>query len=213
MFSYINKSLHLLNVCLAALVAIAFVSCDSEEMDNEYTRANYKKVLQQIVTPEGESRFPASYKSEVVLLGCESTEVAEGLVSALTLQKYEGDSSIILDLGEFGKVTAIRYEESSGKYFYIEIGIKGSDRLRLLLASMDYFNLTSQKKNDGEFGITFGDVYKCPKCGACYTYIPEECLVCKYHDLDVPQLSIIPIPFLGIDQVDVNFDMEIRNNK
>lgn len=212
MFSYINKSFHLLNVCLAALV-ITFVSCDSEGMDNEYTRANYEKVLQQIVTPEGESRFPASHKSEVILMGCESTVVAEGLVSALTLQKYEGNSSIILDLGEFGKVTATRSEESSGKFFYVEVDIKGSDRLRLLLASMDYFNLTSQKKNDGEFGITFGYVYKCPQCGACYTYIPEECLNCKYKDIDVPLLSIIPIPFLGIDEVDVNFDMEIRNNK
>lgn len=206
------KLLNHVLVCLVALVAATFASCDSDEPENQENRANYELVFQQVVSPEGECRFPAAQSSEIGLLGCESKEIAEGLVSALTLHKYDGERYVILDLNEYGKVTASPYEENTGKYFSIEIELKGCDKLKLLLASMEYFNMMAERNNEGDIGITFGYVYKCPKCGACFTFIPDECLDCKYPDFSIPQLSVIPIPSFGVDEVDVNFNNKVNNN-
>ena len=206
-----NKKLYLFFMCLIGLVASTFVSCDSEDLDNDTSRANYELVLQQIVTPEGKSRFPTANSNEVVLVGCEKGDIAEGLVSALILRKYQGEASVELDLKEYGMVSVTRIDPTSGKYFRVELDIKNQDKLRLLFVSMDYFNIISDKENDGEIGITFGQGYRCTECGACYTYVPDSCLNCGM-EVNVPLLSIIPIPSLSVDEVDVNFNMEVDNN-
>lgn len=206
-----NKKLYFLLMCLIGLAATAVVSCDSEDLDNDTAKASYELVIQQIVTPEGKSRFPLTNSNEVVLVGCDTEDIAEGLVSALILRKYKGEASVGLDLKGYGSVSVTRINPSSGKYFRVEVNIKNQDKLRLLFASMDYFNIISDKENEGEIGITFGQGYKCTECGACYTYVPDICLNCGM-EVNVPLLSIIPIPSLSVDEVDVNFNMEINNN-
>lgn len=208
-----KKPFHASLICLIVFFAVSLASCDSDGMDNNNIyESKYESVVRQIVTPDGESRFPTTDRRKIILLGCETEDIAEGLVSAFTLRKYNDESSVILDLGDYGQVSATRYDGTDQRYFRIEVDVKGYDRLRLMLVSVDYLNNMANKDNDSETGTETGNMYRCPGCGAFYTYLPEECPVCKCPIPDDPIITLVPIPSFSMDEVDVNFDLEVSDN-
>lgn len=204
-----EKKLKFCNRILLAGVLIMgslLICCESSDVEIQDSRVKYEKVLSQIVDKEGWYRFPKNESNDVTVLGCQTENQAEGFVKGLTLGEYKGGEFTTLNMGQYGAVV-VKKLAVKDQYFQVEVKLKACDTVRLFLVSESYFGNLITDNGDEDTSEEI-QVFVCSNCHTSFAYRPEICPIC----LDVPILTLLTIPTLSIDQVTVDFDIEVKNN-
>lgn len=195
--------------CLSFLF-ITVSSCDSDKEEQDSDEHNYNRIVRLLHTDDGTDLFPEIGGTDLRFVGFQSPDIAKGFVSGLVAQEWDGTKSISCDFHEYGamKVSAIS-ASSDGVYGNIYFNLKGMTPFRLVMASNAYLHNLFPDGNDGEEPFSCPKTYICPQCGIVYVEHSEQCAVCGGKLVELPTLTIVPIPSLDIDDIDIDFGMQI----
>lgn len=196
-------------LCLSFLF-IAVSSCDSDKDEPVSDEQNYNRIVRLLHTADGKELFPEISGSDLRFVGFQSSDIAKGFVSGLMAQEWDGAKSASFDFHEYGtmKVSAV-LASSDGIYGNIYFKLKDMKPFRLVMTSNAYLRNLFPDGNDGEDSFSYPKAYICPKCGAVYVEYREQCEACGSKLYEIPVLTIVPLPNLPIDNIDIDFGMEI----
>lgn len=196
-------------LCLS-VIAIAVSSCDSDKEESACDEQNYNRVVRLLHTEDGRELFPEISGSDLRFVGFQSPDIAKGFVSGLVAREWDGTKSISCDFHEYGtmKVSAVS-ASSDVIYGNIYFNLKDMKPFRLVMTSNAYLRNLIPDGNDGEDSFSYPKAYACPKCGAVYVEYREQCETCGSKLYEIPVLTIVPLPNLPIDDVDIDFGMEV----
>ncbi|MGM9853818.1 MAG: DUF2589 domain-containing protein [Muribaculaceae bacterium] len=201
---------NILSILCLTLFLTVITSCGS---DSGYVSdgQHYNRIVSLLHTADGKDIFPEINGSDLRFVGFQSTDIARGFVSGLLAQQWDGKKSVNCDLHDYGtlKVSSLT-AASDGVYGVIHFNLKGMSPFRLVMVTEPYMHNLFPDNNDGEDSLNYKKTYICPKCGIIYVEHKEKCVACGSELLEIPQLTIVPIPNLPLDDIDIDFDMQLH---
>ena len=159
---------------------------------------------------DGKDIFPEISGTDLRFVGFQSSDIARGFVSGLLAQQWDGKKSVTCDFHDYGTLKASSINTSpDGIYGVIAFNLKGMKPFRLVMATDTYLRNLFPDNNDGENPLDNKKTYMCPKCGTVYIGLKDKCAVCGSKLLEIPQFTLVPIPNFPVDNIDIDFGMQI----